>query len=125
MACGAAVERGARRHPTGCRNRPWSSWPRASCRLLGRGWVRDRTLPGDDLTDERDRELARRADALTLNVFMGLVAVPLVLGLFGAERLWLVVSLFAAYLLAALVNAVIRLALYRRRPSPCRPSRPG
>ncbi|GAA3709468.1 hypothetical protein GCM10022399_27810 [Terrabacter ginsenosidimutans] len=36
--------------------------------------------------DERDRELGRRADALTLNVFAGLAGVPLVLGLFGAER---------------------------------------
>ncbi len=49
-----------------------------------------------------------------MNVFMGLVAVPLGLGLFGAERLWLVASLFAAYLLAGLVNASIRLALYAR-----------
>src|SRR3954469_16956621 len=83
-------------------------------RVLGRSWARERTSPGDDFTDERDRELGRRADALTLNVFAGLAAVPLVLGLFGADRFWLTVSLTAAYLLTELANASIRLALYNQ-----------
>jgi hypothetical protein len=64
--------------------------------------------------DERDRELDRRADAVTLNVFAGLAGVPLVLGLFGAERFWLTVSLCAAFLLTALANALIRIAPYNQ-----------
>jgi hypothetical protein len=83
-------------------------------RVFGRRWVRERASPGDDFTDERDRELVRRADALTLNVFAVLAGVPLVLGLFGAERFWLTVALGVAFLLTGLANALIRLALYHR-----------
>jgi hypothetical protein len=51
---------------------------------------------------------------VTLNVFSGLAGVPLVLGLFGAERFWLTVSRCAAFLLTALANALIRIALYNQ-----------
>ena len=79
-----------------------------------RTWVRRSTSPGDDFADERDRELGRRADAITMHVFMGLAVIPLVLGLSGAAPVWFVTSLLAAYLLAGLANALIRLGLYAR-----------
>lgn len=92
----------------------WALIASALVRIFGRRVVKELAAPGDDFTDERDRELGRRADALTLNVFAGLAGVPFALGLVGAERFWLTVSLGAAFLLTGLANALIRLALYRR-----------
>lgn len=82
--------------------------------LAGRTWARAGTQPGDEIADERDREVARRADALTLQVAQGLMLVTFALGLVGAGRFWLVVALYAATLLVVLANGVIRLVLYAR-----------
>lgn len=96
---------------------PWIAWVAIAMNLAlvaGRGWARSRTQPGDEFPDERDRELRMRADARTLPVFMALAFVPLVLGVFGAERFWVLASLFAAFAVAGLANGIIRLVLYSR-----------
>lgn len=93
----------------------WALLAAGLVRVFGRKVARELTSPADDFTDERDHEFRTRADALTLNVFAVLAGVPLLLGLFGAERFWVTVSLATAFLLTALANALIRIRLYNQQ----------
>jgi uncharacterized membrane protein len=68
----------------------------------------------DDFADERDREVGRRADALTFPVFSVLAAVPFGLGLLEVDAFWITNGLFAAFALAALFGVAARSVLYRR-----------
>lgn len=69
---------------------------------------------GDTGTDERDREVSRRADSITYLVFSGLAAVPLALGLADLDTFWITNSLFLAFTLAALIGVTLRVWLYRK-----------
>ena len=68
----------------------------------------------DKRTDERDRDVSRRADAISFVLFSSLAAVPLVLGLIDADSFWITNSLFLAFTLAALLGVLLRAWLYRK-----------
>src|SRR6187402_3987709 len=63
---------------------------------FGRGFAAH-AARGDSGSDERDRAINQRADALSFFVFSVLAAAPLVLGLMGESAFWITNSLFLAY----------------------------
>jgi hypothetical protein len=64
--------------------------------------------------DDRDKEVGRRADALSFLVFSGLAAVPMALGLAGASTFWMTNALFLAFSLTAIFNVATKAAYYRK-----------
>ena len=65
-------------------------------------------------TDDRDKEIGRRADALCFMIFSILAAIPMALGLAGFSTFWMTNTLFLAFSLAAVANVVIRAIYYRK-----------
>jgi hypothetical protein len=79
---------------------------------FGRGFAAHASR-GDSATDERDRAINRRADAICFLVFSVLAAVPLALGLADVDPFWITNSLFLAFSLTAIVGVGLRGWLYR------------
>lgn len=79
---------------------------------FGRGFAAhaSRQDPG---TDERDRAVNQRADALSFFVFSALAAVPLILGLAGDDGFWITNTLFLAFSLTAVIGVGLRAWFYR------------
>jgi hypothetical protein len=69
---------------------------------------------GDSGTDERDRQVSRRADSITYLIFSSLAAIPLALGLADVDTFWITNALFLAFSLAALTGVALRVWLYRK-----------
>lgn len=81
---------------------------------LGTGFVRGSNPADADKRDDRDREVGRRADAISFLVF-SIAALPgFVLAIVDADTFWIANSLFAAYALTAVTGVVTRSVLYRR-----------
>ena len=78
---------------------------------LGRGMARGRR-PSDRRSDERDREVSRRGDALTFFVFSGLAAIPLVLGMAGLDAFWITNALYLAFAVAAVFGVIAKSVIY-------------
>lgn len=91
----------------------WTLGASVLVNVLGRMVVEARRRQ-DDVADERDREVGRRADALSFGVVSGLVLVPFGLGLAGAHPFWITNGIFAAFALTALFGVAARAVLYRR-----------
>ncbi len=81
---------------------------------LGRGSAAHAAKGTDLRTDERDRDVTRRGDALSFYVFSYLAAVPLVLGLLEGDPFWITNSLFAAFAFAAVFGVVVKAILYSK-----------
>lgn len=81
---------------------------------LGTGFVRGSAPKGTDKADVRDRDIARRADAISFYVFSGLAAVPLMLGLLELDMFWIVNSLFAAFAFTAVFGVILKAAMYKK-----------
>jgi len=79
---------------------------------FGRGFAAHASR-GDAGSDERDRAINQRADALSFFVFSILAAVPFVLGLAGASAFWITNVLFLAFSLTAIVGVGLRAWSYR------------
>ncbi|WP_084039120.1 hypothetical protein [Demequina sp. NBRC 110053] len=79
---------------------------------LGRGMAYGR--PQDRRSDERDRAVTTRGDALTFYVFSALAAVPLALGLLQVEPFWITNTLFLAFAIAAVFGVIAKSVLYAR-----------
>ena len=79
---------------------------------FARGSARGGLRKEDAITDDRDRAITQRGDALTFYVFSGLAAVPLALGLADVDPFWITNSLFFAFALAAVFGIVAKTALY-------------
>lgn len=67
-----------------------------------------------DKRDERDRLINRRGDQVGFYVLSVLALVPLGLAFLEADHFWIANSLFAAFVLTAVVSAVVKVAAYRR-----------
>ncbi|GIG55628.1 hypothetical protein [Demequina activiva] len=80
---------------------------------LGRGMAYGRR-PKDRLSDERDREVTRRGDALTFYVFSVLAAIPLALGMAGLDAFWITNTLFLAFAIAAVFGVIAKSVIYAR-----------
>ena len=71
--------------------------------------------PADaDRTDERDREINRRGEHVGFYAMSIAAIVPLVLTMAKAEHFWIAHALYLAFVLAALVSAVVKIVAYRR-----------
>ncbi len=81
---------------------------------LGRGSAAHAAKGTDRRTDERDRDVTRRGDALSFYVFSCLAAVPLVLGLLEVDPFWITNSLFGAFALAAVFGVVVKAVFYAK-----------
>ncbi len=79
---------------------------------FARGSARGGVRNEDAVTDDRDRAINERGDALTFYVFSGLAAVPLALGLANVDPFWITNSLFFAFALAAIFGIVAKSVLY-------------
>lgn len=80
---------------------------------LGRGMAHG-SRPKDRVSDERDREVGRRGDALTFYVFSALASVPLVLGMLEVDPFWITNALFVAFATAAVFGVIVKSVLYAR-----------
>lgn len=80
---------------------------------LGRG-IAANASRAESRVDDRDRQVARSADAISFLVFSALAAVPFILGLIGASAFWLTNALFLAFAVTAIVNVLIKAILYRK-----------
>jgi uncharacterized membrane protein len=80
---------------------------------LGRGMAYG-SRPKDRISDERDREVNRRGDALTFYVFSVLAAIPLLLGMFEVDPFWITNALYAAFAIAAVFGVIVKSIIYGR-----------
>ncbi|MFW2512757.1 hypothetical protein ACNI3K_03165 [Demequina sp. SO4-13] len=80
---------------------------------VGRGMASG-ARPKNQVTDERDREVTRRGDALTFVVFSALAAIPLVLGMLEVDPFWITNALFIAFAIAAVFGVVVKSVLYAK-----------
>jgi Kef-type K+ transport system membrane component KefB len=80
---------------------------------FGRGFAAGASRK-DMRVDDRDKEVGRRADALSFIIFSVLVAVPMALGLAGMSTFWMTNALFLAFSLTAVANVAIKAVYYRR-----------
>ncbi|BDZ60516.1 hypothetical protein Lsed01_02240 [Demequina sediminis] len=80
---------------------------------IGRSIVRGRG-PRAELTDQRDKEIGRRADALAFYAFSIFALGPMVLAIREADAFWIANALFLAYALAAVFGVGARVVLDRR-----------
>lgn len=78
---------------------------------LGRGMAYGKR-PSDRRSDERDREVSRRGDALTFFVFSGLAAIPLALGMAGVDAFWITNSLYLAFAISAVFGVIAKSIIY-------------
>ena len=67
-----------------------------------------------DKTDERDKQIGRRGDSIGYSVLGVLALVPLGLAMAEIEQFWIANSLYAAFLVTALIVSAIKLVAYRR-----------
>lgn len=81
--------------------------------VVGKAVVRGRG-PRAELTDQRDKEIGRRADALTFYAFSIFALGPMVLAIREADAFWIANALFLAYALAAVFGVAARVVLDRR-----------
>lgn len=65
-------------------------------------------------TDERDREINRRGEYVGFYVMSIAAIVPLALAMAEAEQFWIAHALYAAFVLAALASAGVKIVAYRR-----------
>lgn len=65
-------------------------------------------------TDERDREINRRGEHVGFYVMSIAAVVPLALAMARVEYFWIAHTLYLAFVLAALVSAVVKIVGYRR-----------
>lgn len=80
---------------------------------LGRGIAAGNRHGDDGGRDERDRAVARRADAVSFRVFSVLAAVPFVLSMIKVDPLWVTNSLFLAFAATAVLGVVLQAVYYR------------
>ena len=80
---------------------------------FGRGFAAGASRK-DMRVDDRDKDVARRADALSFLIFSVLAAVPMALGLAGASTFWMTNALFFAFSLTAIINVALKAAFYRK-----------
>jgi hypothetical protein len=80
---------------------------------FGRGFAAHASRK-DMRIDDRDKEVGRRADALSFLIFSILAAVPMALGLAGASTFWMTNSLFLAFSVTAIANVAIKAVYYRK-----------
>ncbi len=67
-----------------------------------------------DKSDERDKQIGRRGDSFGYNVLGVLALVPLGLAMAEIEQFWIANSLYAAFLVTALIVSAVKLVAYRR-----------
>ncbi len=67
-----------------------------------------------DRVDERDREINRRGEYVGFYVMSIAALVPLVLAMAKVEYFWIAHALYLAFVLAALVSAIVKIVAYRR-----------
>lgn len=67
-----------------------------------------------DVTDERDREINRRGEYVGFYVMSIAALVPLALAMAKVEHFWIAHALYLAFVLAALISAVVKIVAYRR-----------
>jgi len=67
-----------------------------------------------DQTDERDRNVGRFADQISGISFAILVLGPFTLAVLDAGTFWIANSIYAAYVLTAIIGAVARSVIYRK-----------
>jgi hypothetical protein len=68
--------------------------------------------------DQRDRDIARRGDALSFYVFSVLVVGPFALAMADARAFWIANALYLAYALAAVFGVVVKAVFYRKGLEP-------
>jgi hypothetical protein len=68
----------------------------------------------DDVTDERDRRIDRFGDVIGFYVMSACAVVPLGLALTEAAYFWIANTLYASFVLAAVVSSAVKLIAYRR-----------
>jgi hypothetical protein len=73
-----------------------------------------RAAKGAGLKDQRDREIARRGNAIGFIVFSVLVVAPFALALRDAETFWIANAIYLAYALTAVIGVAIKAVLYRK-----------
>jgi len=69
---------------------------------------------GADRTDERDRNVGRRADQIAYVVFSLLVIGPFVLAVADAPTFWIANAIYAAYVMGAVTSVIARSVIYRK-----------
>ena len=67
-----------------------------------------------DMRDERDRRINTRGDQVAFYVMSILAVVPLLLAFAQAEHFWIANSLYAAFVLTAIVSSAAKIVAYRR-----------
>lgn len=82
--------------------------------VIGGMFARGTGGRGSDLKDQRDREIARRGDAVGFIVFSILVVAPFALAMRDAETFWIANAIYLAYALTAVIGVVIKAVLYRK-----------
>ena len=82
--------------------------------VIGGMFARGAGGRGFDLKDQRDREIARRGDAISFIVFSILVVVPFALAMNDANTFWIANAIYLAYALTAVIGVVIKAVLYRK-----------
>jgi len=80
---------------------------------LGRGAVMGARAKSR-VSDERDRAVTVRGDALSFYVFSVMAAVPLLLGLLEVEPFWITNTLFLAFAAAAVFGVIAKTVLYTK-----------
>ncbi len=77
-------------------------------------FARGSNLQEPDKTDERDRNVGRFADQISGIGFAILVLGPFTLAMLDAETFWIANSIYAAYVLTAIIGVVARSVIYRK-----------
>ena len=67
-----------------------------------------------DQRDERDRQVNARGDQVGFYVMSILAIVPLGLAFGKAEHFWIANSLYAAFVVTAILTSVVKIVTYRR-----------
>ena len=67
-----------------------------------------------DKRDERDRQVNARGDQVGFYVMSALSIVPLGLAFGEVEHFWIANSLYAAFVVTAVVSSLVKIAAYRR-----------
>ena len=82
--------------------------------VIGGMFARGAGGRGSDLKDQRDREIARRGDAVGFVVFSSLVVVPFALAMRDADTFWIANAIYLTYALTAVIGVVIKAVLYQK-----------
>jgi uncharacterized membrane protein len=81
---------------------------------IGGGVARGKGRKQDMVRDDRDKAINQWGDAQTFYVFSGLAAIPLIIGLAGADAFWVTNTLFLAFALAAVFGVIAKSIRYGR-----------